>query len=99
MKFKPGDICVVRTCPIHPHRAMPGHQTTILSVDPIRCKDRPYETDIPPGPGYVGPFKHCWGCDTCFELKNPPAMQREEAGDWALCPWRPKEVEKRLVGA
>lgn len=95
MKFKVGDVCIFRRCAAHAgreFRIVDGTELTLISVNPIDPNGLVYETDFlvaNPSPGYS---KNMWSWECCLELKRPPAQQREQLGEWELCPWRPHEV-------
>ena len=97
MKFKVGDVVIIRMCRCdgYPTRQEHlGREVTIIGVSPSGLPGWPkavYETDMPHcSAPHV--WAHHWGCDNCFELKRRPPVKREELGSWDLCPWQPKRV-------
>lgn len=97
MKFKVGDVCIVRSCRCYdgePHYYA-GKETTVISVDPIDRDGLFYELDLPciDAPPWAT-YQRAWACDNCLELKKPPEAdrKREEVGEWELCPWHPERV-------
>lgn len=56
-----------------------------------------YQVDY--GPGFVyGPFHskgaRQWCSPKHLRKKRPPEQPREQLGEWALCPWQPKQTVK-----
>lgn len=86
--FKVGDLCEVIEDAFNPARL--GRQCTVMSA----LKPHPH-----PRLSYImvhdivlqGESEVHWAQPACLRKITPPP-QREQTGEWDLCPWRPSVV-------
>lgn len=81
MSFKPGDPVWCRVDPGHEKLGSIGEIAAVV-VEPHIMLIGWYIIDFEGNKGWAAPENY-------LRPRNPPVREREQLGEWELCPWRP----------